>query len=77
MVWGYACAWWVVWGYACAWWVAWGYACAWWVAAAGTDVERADPRDAKIVHLAKKNRNLALENAKLKDKAAAAGELAR
>ena len=38
----------------------------------GTDVEHADPRDVKIVSLAKKSRNLALENARLKDKAKAA-----
>jgi len=38
----------------------------------GADVVAADPRDSKIVHLAKKNRHLNLENLKLKDKAAAA-----
>jgi regulator of replication initiation timing len=37
----------------------------------GADVVAADPRDSKIVHLAKKNRHLNLENQKLKDKAAA------
>ena len=38
----------------------------------GQDVEQADPRDVKIVSLAKKSRNLNLENDKLKQKAAAA-----
>lgn len=38
----------------------------------GADVVAADPRYSKIVHLAKKNRHLNLENLKLKDKAAAA-----